>query len=73
MDDVIPFTDRLRQLLEDRGISKRRFEIETGICRKIFYQKRRLHKSMLMAIAYYLGMKAEEMIDGTDAMDSWYC
>lgn len=74
MDDVIPFQVKLRQLLKEKGISTWKFEIDTGICRKIFYSKnRKFHKSMLMAIAYYLEMNVEEMIDGTDAMDYWYC
>lgn len=73
MGDRISFIDKLRMLLKERGISTHKFQRETLIDRKIFYNKeRQLHKSTLMAIAYYLKMDAEEMVEGTDAEDVWY-
>lgn len=73
MDDLISFSDRLWQLLQEREISSLRFEQETGISRKILYNyKRKINKSMLMGIAYYLDMRVEELVEGTTAMDSWH-
>ena len=73
MADQIPFVDKLRMILKERGISTHRFQRETLIDRKIFYNKeRQLHKSTLMGIAYYLKMDAEEMVEGTDAENVWY-
>ena len=73
MADQIPFVDKLRMILKERDISTHRFQRETLIDRKIFYNKdRQLHKSTLMGIAYYLKMDAEEMVEGTDAENVWY-
>ena len=73
MDDRIPFVDKLRKFLKERDISTNKFERDTLIARRIFYDKnRQLHKSTLMGIAYYLKMDAEEMVEGTDAEDVWY-
>ena len=73
MGDQISFIDKLRMILKKRNISTHQFERDTLIARRIFYDKgRRLNKSTLMAIAYYLKMDAEEMIEGTDAEDVWY-
>lgn len=69
---MIPFRDKLKSILKEKGISQRQFEIDTGICKKILYYDRKIHKSMLMGLAYYLEMKVEDMIEGTDAEDSWY-
>lgn len=73
-DDLIPFADRVRQLLKEKGISPYKFEIETGIARQFFYRKGvKTQKTTIMAIAYYLNMKVEDLVDGTTAMDFWYC
>jgi hypothetical protein len=74
MAELIPFAQRLRQILWNRKISLLQFSIDTGIDRRIFYRKRRKHhRTMYMAIAYYLNMTVEELIEGTTAMDEWYC
>lgn len=71
--EIIPFCDRLRKLTAERGITTFRFEIDTGIARRIFYkQTSAIHRSTLMACAYYLGVTVEELVDGTNAMDFWY-
>lgn len=73
MGDQISFIEKLRMILKERDISTHQFERDTLIARRIFYDKgRSLHKSTLMAIAYYLKMDAEEMVEGTDAEDVWY-
>lgn len=72
-DKVLPFHIRVRQLLLEKGISQNRMEKETGIARRIVYPlKRRPHRSILMALAYYFGTTVEELVEGTDAMDDWY-
>lgn len=73
MDKVIPFCERLRQLLAKKWISTARFEAETKMSRRLLYTyNHRLHKSTLMALAYYLDMDGEELVAGTDAEEYWY-
>ena len=73
MDDLIPFGYKLRNILKERKISHVRFEMDTGIRRGILYAtKHRHHRSTLMAIAYYLKMDVEALVEDTDAMDDWY-
>lgn len=65
--------DRIKLLLYKRGISTIQFEWDTGIARRIFYPyNRKLTRSTLMAVAYYLGISVEDLVDGTDAFDYWY-
>lgn len=61
------FGDKLRRILYSRGISTVRFELETGIARRIFYEERPLRQATIMAIAYYLDMEVEELVEGTNA------
>lgn len=75
MDKLIPFKDRLRQILYDKNITTYKFIKDTSISSRILYdrgQKHKVSKSMLMALAYYLDMKVEDLVEGTTAMDSWY-
>ena len=73
MNKLIPFNDRLRQILYDKDISTYRFEIETGISRRFFYRyNHKINRSTLMGIAYYLDMRVEDLVDGTTAMDALY-
>lgn len=46
-------------------------ERDIGLARSVIYRgvKRR---TTLAAIAYYVGMTVEELVEGTDAMDIWY-
>lgn len=69
-----PFRVKMRRLLREKEISIFRFEFETGICRKMLYPcyKSRPTRATLMALAYYLEMRVEDLVDGTDAMDAWY-
>lgn len=73
---MTPFRDKVRALLKERGITLTRFEDDTGINRaNFFYRKKVFHKHcryIHMAIAYYLGMDAEELVAGTDAEIDWY-
>lgn len=72
-DDLIPFGDKVRTILKSRKITTAQFEVDTGIGRRVLYRTdHRHHKSTLMAIAYYLKLDGDELVDGTDAMDAWY-
>lgn len=75
MAELIPFEQKLRQILCERNITILQFSLDTGIDRwGLFYKKQqhKHHRSKLMAIAYYLKMTVEELVDGTDAMEDWY-
>ena len=65
------FNDRLKQLMKEKGKSFVDMEDKIGIYNKTVWRgvKRR---STLAAIAYYMEMRVEDMIDGTDAEDVWY-
>lgn len=65
------FEDRLRQALAERGNTLSEMEEEIGVCRSTIWRGVR-QKSTIAAIAYFLRMDAEELVDGTDAMDVWY-
>lgn len=68
------FGDRVRRLLKERGKTSTDLEIETGMARRILYKfyDNRPTRSTLMALAYYLGVTVEELVDGTDQEDAWY-
>ena len=74
-DTLIPFYERLRRLVEERGVSHQQFERDTGIARRIFYKqekRRKMCRSTIMACAYYFDMSVEELIAGTTAENYWY-
>lgn len=74
-DTKIPFHERLRRLVEERGITHNQFERDTGISRRIFYnqeKRRKVTRALIMACAYYFGMTVEELIEGTTGEDFWY-
>ena len=65
------FNDRLKQLMKEKGKSFVDMEDKIGIYNKTVWRgvKRR---STLAAIAYYMEMRVEDMIAGTEAEDVWY-
>ena len=72
---MIPFRDKVKSMLWERGISLYQFNDDTGINRNNFFYGRESHKHcryIHMAIAYYFGMDVEELIEGTDAEIDWY-
>ena len=75
MADQTCFIERLVAILHSRNITISQFCQDTGIYRaRFFYQKGNKHRKVYyMAIAYYLNMTVENLVDGTDAMDDWYC
>lgn len=73
---MIPFETKLRKILKQRKIYIFQFSQDTGIDRaNLFYRKNanQAHRKYIyMAIAYYLGMTVEELVDGTDGEIDWY-
>lgn len=73
---MIPFTDRVRDILYDRHISIHKFASDTGISRENFFYRKNVRYShrryIYMAIAYYFGMKVEDLIAGTDGELDFY-
>ena len=70
---MTPFKTKLRSILKERGILVTDFCLDTGIDRVSFFHKsNRHHRTTYMAIAYYLDMKVEDLIEDTDAEDDWY-
>lgn len=71
---MIPFKERVRNILKQRKIPLIKFADDTGINRENFFYKN-AHKHcryIHMAIAYYLNMDVEELIAGTDAEIDFY-
>lgn len=69
---MIPFNNRLRDILYNRNITILQFCEDTGIDRINFFYRRENRKRsryVYMGIAYYLGMTLEELIKGTDMED----
>lgn len=70
---MIPFKTKLREMLQQRGICLRQFCWDTGLAHQSFFYRECKHRrATYMAIAYYLEMSVEELIEGTDAEKDWY-
>lgn len=65
------FIYKLSLILSEQEKSFHSMERDIGLARSVLYRgvKRR---TTLCAIAYYVGMTVEELVEGTDAMDIWY-
>ena len=74
MPDLVPFKEKLKDILRERKIGLYQFCADTGIDRTTFFYREghKHHKAYFMAIAYYMHMTVEDLVDGTDAMDIWY-
>lgn len=70
-DVRMKFAYKLSLILSEQGKSFYSMEREIGVFRGTIYRgvKRR---TTLAAIAYYVGMTVEELVEGTDAVDIWY-
>lgn len=71
MAELMPIGKRIRNLLRERGIPQIRFEEETGVSRRVLYGDHWIRRSTLMALAYYFGIRAEELVDGTTGKEMW--
>ena len=64
------FTHRVQNLLAERGEVLHDLYVGVGVHRATMYRGP-ASKSTIAAVAYYLGMDAEELVAGTDAEEVW--
>jgi len=67
---MIKFIYRVQNLLDERGEVLNDLFLATGVTRKTLYRGPK-RKPIIAAIAYYLGITAEELVEGTDAQEVW--
>lgn len=65
------FLYRVQDLLAERGEVLNDLQCAVGVNRKTLYRGPQ-RKQTIAAIAYYLGMDAEELVAGTDVEDLWH-
>ena len=63
----IPFGEKVRGLLRERGITQEQFELDTGISRRTLYDRGRYRKATITALACYLEEDPEDLVAGTTA------
>ena len=64
------FIYRVQDLLAERGEVLNDLQRGVGVQRKTLYKGPK-RKQTIAAIAYYLGMDADELVAGTDAEEIW--
>ena len=64
------FVYRVQNLLAERNEVLNDLQRGAGVHRKTLYRGPK-RKQTIAAIAYYLNMRAEELVDGTDAEEVW--
>lgn len=69
---MMKFRYRVQNLLAERGEILNDLHRGVGVSRQVFYNERSKRKATIAAVAYYLGMSAEELVAGTDAEEAWY-
>ena len=67
---MIKFVYRVQNLLADRGEVLNDLQRGAGVNRKTLYRGPQ-RKQTIAAVAYYLGMSAEELVAGTDVEEIW--
>ena len=67
---MMRFIYRVQNLLAVRGETLNDLQRGAGVNRKTLYRGPK-RKQTIAAIAYYLGMNAEELVAGTDAEEVW--
>lgn len=65
------FLYRVQGLLAERGEVLQDLQRGVGVHRKTVYRGPQ-RKPVIAAIAYYLGISAEELVAGTDAEEVWH-
>ena len=68
---MMRFVYRVQNLLAERGEVLNDLQRGSGVNRKTLYRGPQ-RKQTIAAAAYYLGVKAEELVAGTDAEEIWY-
>lgn len=64
------FLYRVQDLLAERGEVLNDLQRGAGVNRKTLYRSPK-QKHIIAAVAYYLGVDAEELVAGTDAEEVW--
>lgn len=64
------FVYRVQNLLAEQGKVMNDLQSVVGVQRKTIYKCPK-KKPTIAAIAYYLGVSAEELVAGTDAEETW--
>ena len=67
---MIRFVHRVQNLLAERGEVLNDLQSGAGVHRKTLYRGPK-RKQTIAAIAYYLGVNADELVAGTDAEEVW--
>jgi hypothetical protein len=67
---TVRFIYRVQELLALRGEVLNDLQRGVGVQRKTLYNGPK-RKQTIAAIAYYLGMSADELVSGTDAEEVW--
>lgn len=67
---MIKFVHRVQNLLADRGEVLNDLQRGVGVHRRTMYRGPG-SKSIIAAVAYYLGVDADELVAGTDAEEIW--
>lgn len=67
---MIKLIYRVQELLAERGEVLNDLQRGVGVHRQTLYYSPR-SKPTIAAIAYYLGISAEELVSGTDAEEIW--
>ena len=65
------FVHRVQNILADRGEVLGDLQCKVGVYRSTLYRGPK-SKQTVAAVAYYLGVEAEELVAGTDAEEVWY-
>ena len=68
---MMRFVYRVQNLLAERGEVLNDLQRGSGVNRKTLYRGPQ-RKQTIAAVAYYLGMSAEELVAGTDVEELWY-
>jgi len=68
---MMRFVYRVQNLLADRGEVLGDLQRNVGVYRSTLYRGPK-SKQTVAAVAYYLGIDAEELVAGTDAEEVWY-
>lgn len=68
---MIKFVHRVQYLLAERGETLGDLQRRVGVYRSTLYRRPR-SKQTIAAVAYYIGLDAEELVAGTDVEEVWY-
>lgn len=67
---MMKFVHRVQNLLAERGEVLNDLYLGVGVHRQTMYRGP-ASKSTIAAVAYYLGVDADELVAGTDAEETW--